>query len=170
MTRAEYGQAYQTGFQRTVRFLISRGAQRDGAQEAAQAAWARGWERLGQLRSEDMVLRWVNSIALNSYRGVLRRELLNQPLPELSSTYRIDLARIDMDRVLKSCRPSERILFEQRMQGATTEEIARDQGVTETAIRIRLMRARRSARTIMERRAIQLRREDELRFAGADAA
>ena len=75
-----------------------------------------------------------------------------------------------MDRVLKSCRPSERILFEQRMQGATTEEIARDQGVTETAIRIRLMRARRSARTVMERRAMQLRREDELRFAGADAA
>ncbi len=170
MTRSEYGQAYQAGFDRTVRFLISRGAQCDGAQEAAQAAWARGWERLVQLRNEDMVLLWVNTIALNVYRGILRRETLNQPLPELLSKSNIDVAAIDMDRILKFCRPSERALFKQKMYGATTGEIARDQGVTETAIRIRMMRARRAARSLMERRALQLRQCAELQFAGAGAA
>jgi DNA-directed RNA polymerase specialized sigma24 family protein len=37
------------------------------------------------------------------------------------------------------------------MQGATTKEIARHDGVTETAIRIRLMRARRAARAFTGR-------------------
>jgi DNA-directed RNA polymerase specialized sigma24 family protein len=37
-------------------------------------------------------------------------------------------------------------LLELQVQGVTTGEIARHSGVTETAIRIRLMRARRAAR------------------------
>jgi DNA-directed RNA polymerase specialized sigma24 family protein len=147
MTRSAYGQAYQAGFERTIRFLISRGAPLDGAQEAAQAAWARGWERLHQLRNTDMLLTWVNTIALNMYRRVLRTEVrFHQPLPELYSGLRIDTAAIDVARILKFCRPRERQLLELQMQGVTTGEIARHNGVTETAIRIRLMRARRAAR------------------------
>jgi RNA polymerase sigma-70 factor, ECF subfamily len=162
MTRNAFGQAYQTGFDRTVRFLTSRGAPRDGAMEAAQAAWVRGWERLSQLRNEDMILTWVNTIALNVYRGVARRQSLSQPLPELHSKFQVNISAIDADRVLKFCRPSERALLEQQMRGVTTEEIARDNGVTETAIRIRLMRARRAVRTQMETRAAQLRMRDRL--------
>ena len=64
MTREEYGQAYQRGFDLTVRLLLSRGAPRDRAREVAQAAWARGWERLSQLRNESLVVTWVNTIAL----------------------------------------------------------------------------------------------------------
>ncbi len=68
MTREGYGQAYQKGFSLTVRFLLSRGVQRDAADEAAQAAWVKGWERLEQLRNESSVTTWVNTIALNVYR------------------------------------------------------------------------------------------------------
>jgi RNA polymerase sigma-70 factor, ECF subfamily len=157
MTRNAFGAAYQSGFERTVRFLTSRGAPRDGALEAAQAAWVRGWERLNQLRNEDMILTWVNSIALNVYRGVARKQALSQPLPELHSKFKIDICAIDVDRVLQFCRPAERNLLEQQMCGVTTEEIARDHGVSETAIRIRMMRARRSVRSHLERRAAMLR-------------
>jgi DNA-directed RNA polymerase specialized sigma24 family protein len=153
MTGNAYGQAYQTGFERTIRFLMSRGAPRDGAQEAAQAAWARGWERLHQLRNDDMLLTWVNTIALNIYRRVIQtEERFHHPLPELYSRLRIDTAAIDVARILKFCRPRERQLLELQMQGRTTGEIARDNGVTETAIRIRLMRARRVARAFAGRR------------------
>ena len=69
MTTDEYGQAYQSGFNLTVRFLVSRGLSYDSAQETAQAAWAKGWERLGQLRDQSMVLTWMNSIALNIHRS-----------------------------------------------------------------------------------------------------
>jgi DNA-directed RNA polymerase specialized sigma24 family protein len=154
MTRSAYGQAYQAGFERTIRFLISRGAPRDGAQEAAQAAWARGWERLNQLRNDEMLLTWVNTIALNIYRRVRQtEERCRQPLPELYSRLRIDMAAIDIARILKFCRPRERRLLELQMQGVTTKEIALHNGVTETAIRIRLMRARRAARAFTGMRA-----------------
>ena len=153
MTREAYGDAYQTGFDLTVRFLLSRGcAPKEKAQEVAQAAWARGWERLHQLRNESMVVTWVNAIALNVHRSSMRAEGVFQALPELSSKAGVNLAAIDLARVFKVCRPAERILLEQQMNGVTAEEIARLEGVTETAVRIRFLRARRAARQRLQRR------------------
>lgn len=157
MTRAGYGLAYQKGFDRTVRFLLSRGATKECATDVAQGAWVRGWERLHQLRTDAMVITWVNSIALNAYRRLRWREAPGQELPEIVSPKGIDMAAIDVHRILRWCRPSDRILFEQQMCGATTEEIARKQGVTETAIRIRLLRARRATRSRLEKRAGELK-------------
>jgi DNA-directed RNA polymerase specialized sigma24 family protein len=148
MTRENYGQAYQRGFECTVRFLLSRGIHRDTANESAQAAWARGWERLNQLRDEGMVITWVNMIALNVFRGVARRQ--SGPAPgKLSETTAIDVAAIDLARILEICRPCDRILLEKQLHGYSAKEIALDQGVTATAIRIRLLRARRKARELI---------------------
>jgi DNA-directed RNA polymerase specialized sigma24 family protein len=152
MTREGYGEAYQKGFELTVRFLLSRGAWRDHASEIAQAAWARGWERLDQLRNESLVLTWVNTIALNLHRGLLRREPLNQILPEISDwTEGVNLAAIDVAQVFRLCRPHERDLLEQYMNGATTAEIAERYGVSATAVRIRLLRTRRHVRARIEK-------------------
>jgi DNA-directed RNA polymerase specialized sigma24 family protein len=155
MTGHAYGQAYQSGFDRTVRFLISRGALSDGAVEAAQAAWVRGWERLHQLRDESMVLTWVNTIALNAYRAGLRREKRAIPLSEGHCESEIDLAPIDLQTVLKACPQRERMLLESAIQGITTEELAGLRGVSKTAIRIRLMRARIAVRKGVETARIQ---------------
>ncbi|MBS1876352.1 MAG: hypothetical protein JSU00_24265 [Acidobacteria bacterium] len=145
MTREEFGSAYQSGFKVTVRFLISRGLSYDSAHETAQAAWARGWERLGQLRDSNMVLTWMNSIALNIHRSFIRREPLSQTLPELSTAPKVNLAAIDVRRALKRCKKNDRIVLERHyLEGYKVQEIAHQQGCTETAIRIRLLRARRS--------------------------
>jgi len=149
MTTEEYGRAYTRGFKLTVRFLVSRGLFGDAAEETAQAAWAKGWERLAQLRNESMVLTWVNSIALNLFRSIRRKPEL-QPLPELSAAPRINLAAIDINRVLLSCRTADRVVLQRRyLEGCGIREIARQHGWTETAVRIRLVRARRSARARM---------------------
>lgn len=173
MTSEEYGQAYQRGYNLTVRLLLSRGAPRDRAREVAQAAWARGWERLSQLRNDHLVVTWVNTIALNVYRSVLRSEPCFQELPELSTKAGVNLAAIDVARILRICRPCDRVLLEQQMRGVTAEEIARAQGVTETAIRIRLLRARRAARARVEKRAARIRESYNAMvrpsFAGAAA-
>jgi RNA polymerase sigma-70 factor (ECF subfamily) len=155
MTSTAYGEAYRAGFDRTVRFLMSRGAASDGAVEAAQAAWVRGWERLYQLRDEKMVLTWVNTIALNVYRGLLRKEKPVVPLRERHRQFEIDLAPIDVGIILTSCRRRERALLDLQLQGIKADEIADQRGVSKTAIRIRLMRARRSVRDRMERRRVQ---------------
>jgi DNA-directed RNA polymerase specialized sigma24 family protein len=157
MTREEYGQAYQRGYDLTVRLLLSRGAPRERAREVAQAAWARGWERLSQLRNDHLVATWVNTIALNVNRSVLRSEPCFEELPELTGKAGVNLAAIDVARILEICRPCDRVLLEQQMSGVTAEEIAREQGVTETAVRIRLLRARRAARARLEKRAARIR-------------
>ena len=157
MTVEAYGQAYQRGFDRTIRLLLSRGARSECAREAAQAAWAKGWERINQLRNESVVTTWVNTIALNCYRSVLRSENHQLPLTELPTSADVNLGAIDLERFLAWCRPNDRQLFEDYLQGYPIEEIARKQGISYTAVRIRLLRARRSVQARIKDRDIVTR-------------
>ena len=151
MTREGYGQAYQRGFDLTLRFLLSRGASWERAREVAQAAWVQGWERVEQLRNEGMVVTWVNTIALNVYRRARRNEGIRGDVPTDPGTRPgVNLAAIDIARILKICQPADRALLEQQMTGLTPREIARLRGIPESAIRIRLLRARRAARLRIE--------------------
>lgn len=144
MTRDEFGQAYQQSYNMTVRFLVSKGLSFDAAQETAQAAWAKGWERLAQLRDPSMVLTWMNSIALNIHRSYIRREPLLQTLPEISAAPQVNLAAIDVRRILKCCKRNDRVVLQRHyLEGYKVQEIAKQNGWTETAVRIRLLRARR---------------------------
>ena len=146
MTSEEYGSAYGKGFIRTVRLLIMRGLSCDSAQETAQAAWVRGWDRLGQLRDPKMIVTWINTIALNMYRTSLRREPLFEELPEVLTPPTVNLAAIDVQRILKFCRKKDRLVLQYRyLEGHEVREIARAHGWSETAVRIRLLRARRAA-------------------------
>jgi RNA polymerase sigma-70 factor (ECF subfamily) len=152
MTRTDYGQAYQAGFKPTVRFLVSKGVPHDAAEETAQAAWTRGWERIHQLRNKEGVRTWVNAIALNLYRREARSDSREQPLLEFGGGVDVDLAAIDLASLLSSCCASDRQLLEHQLNGLTTSEMAQQLGASETAVRIRLMRARRSARSKCEPR------------------
>jgi DNA-directed RNA polymerase specialized sigma24 family protein len=161
MTSDGYGKAYQRGFDLTVRFLISRGVQPDNAEELSQAAWVKGWERLSQLREENFVVLWVNTIALNFYRSWLRKNRLSLAAQDLGlKTTAINVAAIDVARILRFCRPRVRHLLEQSMTGVTPGELADEQGVTETAIRVRLLRARREVRTRTERKTFSSSAQD----------
>jgi RNA polymerase sigma factor (sigma-70 family) len=151
MTSEMYAVSYQEGLGRTIRFLISRGVCRDSAPDFAQAAWLRGWERLNQLRDESLLVTWINTIALNCYRRSLRSEHLQyHVLDSINSNTSLNLAAIDISRILQSCRPPDRMLLEAQMAGATAAEIGKQQGVSQTAIRIRMLRARRAARGVIE--------------------
>jgi DNA-directed RNA polymerase specialized sigma24 family protein len=151
MTRDEYGDAYQGGFIRTVKFLVHRGVPRAVAPEVAQSAWATGWEKLGQLRSDAMVLVWVNSIAINTYRQRLRGAPVLEDLSDLPGPDQ-NLAWIEVVQLLRLCQPCERVLLERQLMGETPSEIANSCGVTQTAMRLRLLRARRRIRSQMEMR------------------
>ncbi|HEY4361386.1 MAG TPA: sigma factor-like helix-turn-helix DNA-binding protein [Bryobacteraceae bacterium] len=171
MTTEGYAQAYERGFNLTVRFLLSRGVQRDLAREAAQAAWVKGWERLAQLRDDNFVVTWVNTIALNVHRRLIRKETRAGAARQHEKTVDIDVAAIDVARILTFCRPSDRVILEQQyLNGVSTHEIATAHGVTETAIRIRLLRARRDARLQVQRRTAPCPIDSGLKPLGVDAA
>jgi DNA-directed RNA polymerase specialized sigma24 family protein len=59
----------------------------------------------------------------------------------------VNLDLIDLERFLAWCRPSDRKLFEDYLQGHPIEEIARMHAISYTAARIRLLRARRSVQS-----------------------
>jgi DNA-directed RNA polymerase specialized sigma24 family protein len=104
-----------------------------------------------------MILSWVNTIAINVHRRRSQYEARYEALSDLRGQVGIDLAAIDAARILALCRPRDRMLFEQRMGGLTTDEMAESQGVSPTAIRVRLLRARRVTRERVEKRAMALR-------------
>jgi DNA-directed RNA polymerase specialized sigma24 family protein len=154
ITRQEYGQAYQEGFPVTIRFLLARGIPGDAAEECAQAAWSRGWERIHQLRDREFLKTWVNSIALNIYRRSALLDSRRQTLSDCAGGPEIDVAAIDLARLLDSCSESDRVLLQHQLDGLSTCEMATAVGASEAAVRIRLMRARRSAKSIGEARAV----------------
>jgi RNA polymerase sigma-70 factor (ECF subfamily) len=174
MTEEGFGQAYRKGFTGTVRLLRSRGASIDRAEDVAQTAWLQGWQKLGQLRNEAMIGGWINAIAINYHYRRSRQESRFQPLTELEGDVGVDpapldIARMDAAKILKLCRPGDRILFQHQLSGLNTKEIARKQRVSTTAIRIRLLRARRAVRVNMEDHAGKLRLsvQDQERCAAA---
>jgi len=140
------------------------------AEDLAQTAWLQGWQKLDQLRDEGMIVSWVIAIAINYHRRDRRVEARFQDLPEIHGYAGVDLAPVDAARILSLCPPSDRLLFEQQMGGLTTKEIAKKQGVSATAIRIRLLRARRAVRTRMDDRAAKLREVARSQECAATAA
>ena len=151
MTKEAYEQAYRDGRNYTLRFLLSRGVAHESAEDIAQTAWLRGWERLSQLRNEELVLVWVNTIALNLYRRSIRQERRFQSLRDpIYTSGSVNWAAIDLARILSFCQRRDRLLLEAQIGGSSAKEIAIAEGVSQTAVRIRLFRARRAARKAAE--------------------
>lgn len=156
MTQIQYGRAYEDGRQRTVGFLLSRGLSQEQALETAQAAWVRGWERRRQIRDAEKTLTWVNSIALNMYRSRIRKDAQLQEFHELAVNPKLNLAAIDVNRMLDKCGSKERNLLKRRyFDGCEIDEIASECRCSKTAVRVRLVRARRSLRRKFDRKPMQ---------------
>lgn len=146
----QFRKAYQQGFERTVRFVGSRGVYPGIAEETAQAAWTKGWQRRAQLRNPKKILPWINTIALNLLRGRKRKESREQELletPDIRSRQAAMSARVDVARLLRQCGTTDRkLLGLHHMEGHTTAEAGRRCGLKPVAARVRLMRLRRRLR------------------------
>src|SRR5580658_5633985 len=105
----EYAQAFETGFPATRRFLLSRGAAIEEAEEIAQAAWVRGWEFRDQLRDPGLVGFWVNSIARNLFRAKFRARTMAS-MEGVEAPYKMNLEQIELRRLLERCSGRDRHL------------------------------------------------------------
>lgn len=162
MNSTTFARHYEAGFQRTVRFLRARGIDEEGALESAQAAWARGWERRSQLRDEQKVVSWINSIAINLFRKRCRRdsrmtsltvkhEAVHHESSEIEEKADTRALRgIDAQNSLDLCEPNvRRMLLQRYFKGMCMREIAESNGRSEVAIRVQLYRARRRLRLLL---------------------
>lgn len=147
MTREQYADAYDRGYSTTMRFLVSRGINVDTAEEATQAAWAKGWEHRHKLRNPSMVLSWVNTIALNLFRSRFRRRETGELPPEIAVPPQTSVQAIDLRRAVAKCAPADREMIEKHyVAGYTSRELGQQLGCTPGAVRIRVLRARRRIR------------------------
>lgn len=153
MDSAVFEQAYATAWKSTITYLTSRGIPLDTAVECAQAAWVTGWERLVQLRDDSVLVSWVNVIALNYSRRAMKKATCHvEWTPDREPGEEMNLSAIDIAQILHSSSPKDRVVLEGQLMGRSAQELAREQGMTESAMRIRCMRARRAARQRCEPR------------------
>jgi RNA polymerase sigma factor (sigma-70 family) len=146
LTRDDYAAAYREGYQKTVRFLSSTGAPPDLAEEVAQAAWARGWERLGQLRHAQALHFWINSIAKNLLRSDFRkRQLSTELLDNTLVANPLESEPIDAQRLFEGCSETEQELLQlYYVEGFTSQELSANLGVSAVGVRVRLTRLKRN--------------------------
>lgn len=151
LTPQEFSEAYERFYIRTVIFIQSRGVGHDVAEEVAQSAWVRGWERQSQLRSASAVLPWVNSIALNALRSYFRKQARAPQLSEgaeseLPASEKVSLNdRHDLRKILARCTPEERqLLWAYWGEGFTSKEIASQLAIKPVSVRVRIGRISRA--------------------------
>ena len=152
MTTTDYAQAYETGFRKTVRFLVSHGVEAATAEESAQAAWARGWEKRNHLKEAKRVVQWVNTIALNIFRGRYRKESREEALPvrEFSVEPVDRMARVDLAKGASQCSKRDwQLLTAHYVDGFTSEEIAERMDLNPVTVRVRISRAKSKLRSYL---------------------
>jgi len=148
-----YGEAYRGGYKRTSSYLRTLGADRTAADEISQAAWARGWEHVSQLRDEQFVTEWVNTIA----RRLLMTSFRQPQLADLSEMRHeppvapsINPEVIDLWLALAKCTPRHHwLLVAFYWEGRSCCELAQA-GKSPESIHAELYRARCELREHME--------------------
>lgn len=154
LTREDYARAYQEGFTKTVRFLASSGASLELAEEVAQAAWVRGWERLSQLRHVQALTFWINSIAKNLLRSSFRKQQMVSELQETTLvTDPLESEPIDAHRLFEGCTETEKeLLHLYYVEGFTSQELSTTFGLSAVGVRVRLTRLKKTlvGRTALE--------------------
>jgi DNA-directed RNA polymerase specialized sigma24 family protein len=146
LDETNYANAYQKGFKVTLRSVRFLGANAETAEEVAQAAWARGWQCRKQLHCPELVGAWVNAIARNLYRSVIRLEKRFLQLEDFAAPSHL-LSTLEADVMIGNCTELEsRMLTMYYLEGYSTGEIADKEKLCPTSVRVRLMRIRRRLR------------------------
>jgi RNA polymerase sigma factor (sigma-70 family) len=155
-----FGEAYLKWFRRTEAVLRRHGANPDLAQELAQAAWAKAWQCLLQLRDDRRILQFVNTIAIRLFLDEVARSRRMTELPSvaafLTTSPVVNIAPIDLHRelhrALRKCPTRQRMLLETvylQHEDHPTAEVAAALGITADALLHRLSRGRRALRKAM---------------------
>jgi RNA polymerase sigma-70 factor (ECF subfamily) len=162
---AELVQAAATGDEAAFTELVSRHHQdmlrvayvicRDPAlaEDAAQAAWAIAWRRIGDVKDPTQIRGWLVAVAANEARRTMRsRRPSVREIPvgdvelEALPDYRADpladtISRSDLRRVLVTLDPTDRALIALRyVAELSSDEIGRVLGMSSSGARGRLSR------------------------------
>jgi RNA polymerase sigma-70 factor (ECF subfamily) len=130
---------------------------RTEAEEAAQEAMVRAWVRRDSCRSPGAPLPWLLEITRNEARRVARREALRVTLELFDSAPAEDeelegtAARVTVEQALhRLADRDQRVLLMRYSEDLSQVEVARRLGIPEGTVKVRLHRARRRLRKLLE--------------------
>jgi len=148
-------------YQDTVYTLARRLVGPDLAADVAQEALLRAWRALPRFRGEAAFSTWLHRITVNTAWTLRRRDRRHLaeplegdfedagPLPEQAGE--LAEARAVLRRAIAALNPGQRAVVVLRdLYGWSGAETARELGITETTVKVRLHRARRRLRSLLE--------------------
>ena len=133
----------------------------DLAPDVAQEAFIRAWRAIGRFRGEARFGTWIHRITVNTAWTQRRRALRHDGLPiedvhpdpsrgPQDAADMLDVRR-DLKRAIDSLSDSLRIVLVLRdIEGWSTDEVAQELGISTTAAKVRLHRARSRVRELIE--------------------
>jgi RNA polymerase sigma-70 factor (ECF subfamily) len=148
-------------------FRVVRGVVDDDgeAEDVLQDAWVRAFEHLGEFRGEAAFSTWVIRIALHEAWARMRKgrrfvalepereDALTATGEEPESAAASGELRTALERAVAALRPHERTVFLLReIEGLTTAETADALELSESAVKVRLHRAKARLRADLDRR------------------
>jgi RNA polymerase sigma-70 factor, ECF subfamily len=135
---------YRAEFAKVFRAALVVCKDRDGAEEAAQEAFARALERWRRLGTQPWAAGWVITTAMNlARRGMRRRSVLRRP--DVASTD--EEARIDLWEGIRGLPPKQQaaVILHYAID-LPIAEVAAAMGCAEGTVKAHLARARQSLR------------------------
>ena len=148
-------------YQDTVYTLARRLVGPDLAADVAQEAFLRAWRALPRFRGEAAFSTWLHRITVNT-AWTLRRRDRRHPTQPLEGDYEDDgplperagelaESRVSLLRAIDALNPGQRaVLVLRDVYGWSGAETARELGITETTVKVRLHRARARLRARLE--------------------
>ncbi len=153
MTENDFASFFYQRFGKTVVVLITMGASRADAEDAAQQAMLQAWRQWDTIRYP---VTWVRTVAIRVYMDHVGTRPQTIPLDEFASE---TVAEPDLSifveeqqqviHALRALPPEQRTVVALFYDGATCEEIAEATGKSPATVRSHLRHARRTLKGLM---------------------
>jgi RNA polymerase sigma-70 factor (ECF subfamily) len=153
--KAEFEQVVRAYANDLFRYLYWLCRDRAQAEDLVQETFARAWAAWQDQRDEKAVKAWLYTIARNEHARLYERKRLDidpgVELEALVAAPRDPALALDLRRAFAALPEAFRdCLLLQVLGGLTSAEIAAASGATEDAVNMRLSRARRALRELLE--------------------
>ncbi|MEU9663793.1 SigE family RNA polymerase sigma factor [Streptomyces chartreusis] len=147
-SEAEFDAFYAATAKRLVATVYAMTGDLAEAEDAVQEAYARAWQRWGRLTKEGDPLPWVRTVAsrlaISTWRRTrnrLRAQLRHGPAPDLPGLSGDRVALVTALRKLNA--DQRRVVVLHHLLDLSVEDVARETGSSNGAVRTRLSRARK---------------------------
>jgi RNA polymerase sigma-70 factor, ECF subfamily len=133
---------------------------RDEAEEVAQSAFVKAFEKLSTFDPSFRFFSWLYRIAHNEAVNMLERKERHEELDEHIGAEELAPVRSDLDDIINSSLGElsvdhRSVIVLKHFEGLSYEEVARTLGIPEKKVKSRLFSARTALRDIMIRKGVR---------------